>query len=347
MDKFVEHLKSEKIFTKRINSSDIPFHSPLMKVVAQDMIKKLKSVSGSQKLRSSRWISTSVPESQWSAPEGRYSSAEYFVNNLTSPVLFQEAIQLIPKDAIVIEISPDSMFKNVIRRSVGPDSTYVGLMKRKNSENSVIYLLSSIGELFNLGLKPKIEILYPRIQYPVRRGTQSLGSLIRWDHQDDWLVPLYPEYFNENSKSEIKIEIDLRKEENLFYFDHNTDGRVIFPTTGYLYVVWDEFARQVSTPREQLGVVFENVDILRAVFVTKNTCLEFKLNISRLNGEFQLYESDVLTVTGRVRRSEGTDTFLPLRQKLIRQTPGLSENNFRMSKEVCLSIEFNKYLIIC
>lgn len=61
--------------------------------------------------RSARWLSTSIPEAQWQSSLARTSSAEYNVNNLVSPVLFQEALWHIPEHAVVLEIAPHALLQ--------------------------------------------------------------------------------------------------------------------------------------------------------------------------------------------------------------------------------------------
>lgn len=61
--------------------------------------------------RSARWLSTSIPEAQWQGELARTSSAEYNVNNLVSPVLFQEALRHVPANAVVLEIAPHALLQ--------------------------------------------------------------------------------------------------------------------------------------------------------------------------------------------------------------------------------------------
>lgn len=63
------------------------------------------------KKRSHRWVSTSIPESHWRSDLAQLSSAEYHVNNLVSPVLFQEGLQSIPENAVVVEIAPHALLQ--------------------------------------------------------------------------------------------------------------------------------------------------------------------------------------------------------------------------------------------
>lgn len=38
------------------------------------------------------------------------------------------------------------------------------------------------------GMNPNIEALYPLINYPVSRETQTLHSLLPWDHSEKWTL---------------------------------------------------------------------------------------------------------------------------------------------------------------
>lgn len=66
------------------------------------------------------------------------------MNNLVSPVLFYDALRHVPKNAIVVEIGPHPLLQAILKRVIGPDAVYIGLMK-KNSDN-IVHLLSSIGK---------------------------------------------------------------------------------------------------------------------------------------------------------------------------------------------------------
>ena len=95
--------------------------------------------------RSSRWISSSIPEENWNSELAQTSSAEYHVNNLVSPVLFLEALQHVPRNAITIEIAPHCLLQALLKRSLGPECTFVGLMKRHHQDN-MEFLLTNLGK---------------------------------------------------------------------------------------------------------------------------------------------------------------------------------------------------------
>jgi hypothetical protein len=95
--------------------------------------------------RTSRWVSSSIPQDQWDTDLARYSSSDYYVNNLVSPVLFQEALHLIPRNAVTVEIAPHCLLQAILKRSLGTSCVFTGLMKRGH-QNNLEFLLSNIGK---------------------------------------------------------------------------------------------------------------------------------------------------------------------------------------------------------
>ena len=90
------------------------------------------------------WISTSLPESDWDTPGGQTFSVEYITNNLTHPVLFQEALKKIPSNAVVIEVGPHDLLQAILKRSLDC-SLHVGLMRRHH-RNNVDFFLENLGQ---------------------------------------------------------------------------------------------------------------------------------------------------------------------------------------------------------
>ncbi|KAL3237288.1 hypothetical protein MRX96_022055 [Rhipicephalus microplus] len=167
--KVVAELKSENIFAREVNSLDNAFHCKHIDCIGPALYEALTQVIPEPKRRSERWISSSVAESRWCEPLGQYCSAEYQTNNFLSPVLFREALQHVPNDAILVEIAPHCLLKAIVRRSVGLDAYYVGLMK--HSVDNLEYFLSSLGKLHTLGFQLDLSPLYPPVSWPVPRGT--------------------------------------------------------------------------------------------------------------------------------------------------------------------------------
>lgn len=141
---FVNQLQAEGVFAKEVKSSGHAFHSKYIAEAGPKLRKALEEIIPNPKPRTSRWISSSIPEAAWNTPLAQLSSAAYHVNNLLSPVLFHEAIQHIPENAIVVEIAPHGLLQAILKRALGPNVTNINLSKRDAPDN-VQFLLSSIG----------------------------------------------------------------------------------------------------------------------------------------------------------------------------------------------------------
>lgn len=56
------------------------------------------------------------------------------------------------------------------------------------SENNMDFFLKNLGKLYQYGGNFEIQNLYPKVQYPVPRGTQMLSYKFGWKHDRDWKV---------------------------------------------------------------------------------------------------------------------------------------------------------------
>ncbi|XP_018397404.1 PREDICTED: fatty acid synthase [Cyphomyrmex costatus] len=304
LETFIETLKSKDIFAKMVKSSGFAFHSKYIASAGPKLRASLDKIILNPKQRSARWISSSVPEAAWGSPLAQFSSSAYHVNNLLSPVLFQEAIAHIPENAITIEIAPHCLLQAILRRSLPPTVTNIGLHKRDHSDN-LAFLLSNVGKLYTAGAQPDISKLYPQISFPVGRGTPMIGSLVRWDHSSAWDVAVFKK--TSSHSGECIVQIDLSKETDAYLVGHQIDGRVLFPATGYILLVWKTLAKLRGTDFERLPVVFENVRFQRATIMPKEGTVKFSITIFEGTGDFEICEAGAIVVSGNIRASEAIE----------------------------------------
>lgn len=142
--KFVTKLKSENYFAKEVACSNIPYHSRYIAEMGPNLLQRLNDAITLPKMRSKKWISSSVPETKWGLIESQYSSAQYHTENLLNPVLFEEACKHLPKDALTIEVAPYGLLQSILKRSF-PEGLHFGLTQKNNAENS-LFLLNSFGK---------------------------------------------------------------------------------------------------------------------------------------------------------------------------------------------------------
>lgn len=142
--KFVDDLKAAGIFAKEVQCSNIPYHSRYIAEMGTNLLRKLKAIIPNPKRRSEKWLSTSVPQSEWNQSQHQFSSAEYHTNNLLKPVLFEETSTLLPVQAVVIEVAPHGLLQAIVKKSL-EDSIHIPLTHR-GSPNNAAHFLAAVGK---------------------------------------------------------------------------------------------------------------------------------------------------------------------------------------------------------
>ncbi|KAJ8668386.1 hypothetical protein QAD02_010049 [Eretmocerus hayati] len=298
VEAFMLELQAEGIFTKKVLSDNIPYHSRYIQDMGPKYSAYLKKIIPIPKRRTEIWLSSSIPENEWDTPLAQFSSADYFTNSLLKPVLFEEIMEKIPMDAILIEIAPHGILQAILKRSLGPQVTNVSLTLR-NHPDCLNFLLENLGKLYNLGVELDLAKLYPDIQYPVSRGTQSISHLIKWEHSQNWPSHKY-EYHEKNTAGERFVFIDTRNSEYSSLVGHVIDGRNLFPATGHLFLVWETFSMMNDKHFSKMPVLFKDVQFLRATNLPKEGEIILRININIGTGRFEVAESKTTVASGFV-----------------------------------------------
>ncbi|KAL6475465.1 hypothetical protein MHYP_G00165050 [Metynnis hypsauchen] len=311
--KFVAQLKERDVFAKEVRSAGVAFHSYYMASIAPSLLAALQRVIKNPRPRSARWISTSIPQSDWECPLALYSSAEYHVNNLVSPVLFQEGLSLVPDNAVVVEIAPHALLQAILKRSLKPTCSILPLMKRGHA-NNLEFFLSHIGKIYMNSINVESKQLYQAVEYPVPVGTPLISPLIQWDHSQSWDVPKVEDFpaGSGGSTSATVYNIDISPEAPDHYMiGHCIDGRVLYPATGYLVLAWRTLMRTLGTVMEHTPVIFEDVTIHRATILPKTGSVQLEVRLMPATNRFEVSENGNLAVSGKVSVLEDTalDTF--------------------------------------
>lgn len=77
--------------------------------------------------------------------------------------------------------------------------------------------------LYVSGLQLPIDRLYPKIEFPVSRGTPMISPLIRWEHSEDWFVTKF-ELQRSTRSGERKVKVSLTDQDYDFITGHAIDG---------------------------------------------------------------------------------------------------------------------------
>lgn len=296
IERLIEQFKEEGIFASIMDSYGIVSHCPQVHSVRDKLSKALaKIVKNAQPKRTSRWISSSIPEELWNSDLALYSSVEYHVNNICSPVLFHEALSHVPEDAIVLELAPNAVFQSLIKANIPSTVTSISFCKI-SAEDPCRHLLQSIGNLYNCGAQVDLTKLYKIANFPAARGTEMISPLIKWNHSTEWQVPQFP---LENSPGIVKI--DLSKSTNKHFLLHVRQEKPTYPMSGLIDIVRRCFIEKISAD-EDIPVVFEDVQLHREVSIRKDQMLQFKIDILDKMGTFVLTENDIIVLTGTIQR---------------------------------------------
>ncbi|UYV71847.1 FASN [Cordylochernes scorpioides] len=296
---YIKDLQNNEVFAREVNSCSYGFHSKYIQSSGPLLLNSMKKLITDPKPRSERWVSTSIPEERWGEPVAAKASAEYFVNNLLSPVRFRAGLARVPDNAVVVEIGPHCLLQALLRRGLQSHCTSLGLMKRDHPDN-IQFFLESVGKMYNAGLNPTIEALYPPVHFPVPRGTEPLSPYMAWDHSQEWQVVKWENHPLSLSKGEVKFNISLEKEEYRHLSGHYIDGRVLVPATGYLTLVWRALAQLVNKPVQTLPVHFQNVSFNRATILPPTGATSLYVSITSGEGRFEVREGETAVVTGHV-----------------------------------------------
>ena len=301
--KFVQELKTEEIFAKEVHTSGIAFHSKYIALIAPTLKEALMKFIVSKK-RSSRWISTSIPEDKWDTELAKYSSADYHVNNLLSPVLFQEALAKVPDDAVIIEIAPHCLLQAILKRSLNPQTVKIPLMKRKHP-NNLEFFLTGLGKLYASGIDcdPTL-ITTTKAAFPVHISTPSIAPHIEWDHSLEWDIPSSADFQFSSSggrATSCNFEIGISPSSTDNYLEgHSIDGRVLFPASGYLVLAWKTLAKSAGLLLEHMPVAFEDVTIHRATILPKTGTVTLTVDLMPTSNKFDVSEGESLAVSGKM-----------------------------------------------
>ncbi|NWX15444.1 FAS synthase, partial [Aegotheles bennettii] len=308
VNEFVAKLKKDGVFAKEVRSAGVAFHSYYMASIAPVLLSALKKVIPYPKPRSARWISTSIPESQWQSDLARNSSAEYHVNNLVSPVLFHEGLKHIPENAVVVEIAPHALLQAILRRTLKPTCTILPLMKKEH-KNNLEFFLTQTGKIHLTGINVIGNNLFPPVEYPVPVGTPLISPHIKWDHSQDWNVPKAEDFLagSKGSASTAVYNIDVSPDSPDHYLiGHCIDGRVLYPATGYLVLAWRTLARSLGMSMEQIAVKFEEVTIHQATILPKKGSVQLEVRLMPASHCFEVSGNGNLAVSGKISLLENT-----------------------------------------
>ncbi|XP_065212332.1 fatty acid synthase-like [Planococcus citri] len=287
VETYVKQLQDQKIFAKAVNVANIAYHSKHIAPAAPNLLSRLREIIPEPAKRSSKWISTSVPEAVWDEPLAQNCSAEYLTNNLLSSVLFEEGSKHIPSDALVIEIAPHGLLQAIVKRSLPETCANVPLTRRNNEEKNLENLLNAIGRLYIEGCDLNVNALYPPVEYPVSRETPSVAPLASWQHiiLDTGICS----FDLVGSHSGHPIIVRANDDSPYHYLkDHKINNHIMLPASFYLYLTWWVFSINKNISLGSFPIVFENVKVFKNLTISSRKPRKFTVFIQKGSGNFEI-----------------------------------------------------------
>ena len=122
MAAFKDYLVELGVKVRDVDTNGVGFHSPLLLDVADDLAAHLNKIIPNKRSKPEKWVSTSVPETEWDNEANKEFDGNYHVYNFTHTVLFEDvASKHIPKNAVVVEIGPQPLLISQVIKCVGND----------------------------------------------------------------------------------------------------------------------------------------------------------------------------------------------------------------------------------
>ncbi|KAH1018158.1 hypothetical protein HUJ05_005972 [Dendroctonus ponderosae] len=226
-------------------------------------------------------------------------SAKYFAAALSEPLSGRRPSN--PKNWVTLEIG----------QSTSTDDSNDRVLDLYGQDD-LLGVLDVIGRLFEWGQNPQIQLLYPRVQFPVSRGTPGISSKIKWKHDKQQVLITFGCALKLKNASQIPINI--QNVEWMGLDGHVVDGRNLFPATGYLFTAWLLLSNYHALEVNQTKVIFENCKFLRACTINKSGELKLEITMQTHSGKFEITESNVPVATGycRMDKSDSTESNQPL-----------------------------------
>ncbi|CAG2104924.1 unnamed protein product, partial [Medioppia subpectinata] len=303
----IKELKAKGVFVRPLDCDEIPYHSPYISESAKAMKEAINTYVPNPKLRSEKWLSTSVFRSELEDKRLAYGGGEYFEHNMVNEVRFHDQLQTLPADAIVLELGPHSVFKQIVSETL-PNSLYISLIKKDSNAINMDMFLSGMAQLYELGFNLAIDRLYAPVEWPVARNTPSISALIKWDHSERYSVKNYHDNYCKTTSSDTIVVINHKHEQDAFYMEHVINGQPVIPVSGYIMMAWRKVAASVGKLWTECPVVFENIALRRAVFLSDRADTKLVVKYFAPTGETYIYNNDELCVTCRATATDGGET---------------------------------------
>lgn len=293
VDAFVDHLSSKQIFARKLKV-DVGYHSAQMDLVSSDYLSHLSNLRPGAARHGTRMVSSVTPGL---VGVDEACSADYWVENMTSTVRFNEAVgfccravkdtpKIIDRSHLkdiyidaVLEVGPHAALQGPLREIFKsrnrPDIFYTSLLARNKPADSTT--LDAIGKLFSRGFDINLSTLskaqdtttreshtivdlpeYPFNHSVVHWEESSMSKAIRTRKHGHHTL-LGSQLLNWNPL-DARWGLTIKKDASPWVEDHQLHGSMWYPAAGIVYV-----NVKLLSPRSSIHIIQTADQELRAV----------------------------------------------------------------------------------
>jgi acyl transferase domain-containing protein/NADPH:quinone reductase-like Zn-dependent oxidoreductase/acyl carrier protein len=235
----IEHLHrdlSADVFVRRLQVT-VPYHSPLMDPILDDLVTVLADI---QPLRPQRHLYSTVTAQQVTLPEW---GAEYWCANVRRPVRFGDTIETLIDEGhrVFLEVGPHPVLSGNIRAILAAKAeSGVAIATLKRDESDHDRLLGAVGELYRAGclgrtapgqstLAPHADLPSYPWQHKALFAESRQAELERNGGVDD-----RPLLGTRATRHPMAWSTELSVTRVPWLLDHVVDGMVVLPGAAYL-----------------------------------------------------------------------------------------------------------------
>jgi malonyl CoA-acyl carrier protein transacylase len=280
-------LTANGVFNRALDVST-PYHSLHMKLVEEDYIYSLCSISPTTSERNVTMVSSVTGD----IVDGSKLNASYWAQNMVSTVQYASAIKTVSESLenddrlILIEVGPSPILKTPTNDTLSScrshiDPVFLSTMNRR--QPSMEYILHLIGSLWTLGHKLNLKSLISRRLSQKRLKCLSTLPSYPWNHDKSYwheshlsIANRFREFGRQDligapTPDSVLFEPRwrgfLRISENPWIQDHQVQKAIIYPAAGMVSMVLEGAKQLKSHAQGVFGYEIQNMSFEKALIV--------------------------------------------------------------------------------
>lgn len=326
IDLFKARLDMDGVFAQKLETG-LAYHTVMMQEIGSEYLDSLGRLTDSGHDSRMALMVSSVTGQP--VPPATLSSAQYWVDNMTSPVRFADALQYLtqaaPKlDGIkaithYVEIGPHGALRRPLLETLGEPSTgkaprYTSLLSRLESPLKTI--MEASGRLFARGYPISIEAVNQYTVDPGRSETLADTPQYPFDHSQrfwydsrlsrDWrLRGTAPRsVLGLRSSDWNPLEPRWRKmlstKDAPWIADHVVDGTILFPASGMVVMALEAVKQSVPEHQKLEGFLLKKATFASPIFIDPEKKVEVVTQLRTMQHDYEKtslrFEVTVLSV---------------------------------------------------